>query len=277
MSVSRVAAVLLRHWLLVTLLTACLVGGVAATTFTTVPSYRASALLQVQTPIADAGTPSLQDTLTARERAVTLAALGNTARVARLASDRMSSERGLESCGVSQIGQSEFLDATCSGTARDVVASAANAYAAALQGLLETQRQSAIAVLAAAWRKEVQALKAEGVPPTDYPAPPSYPQYRELEIVDAATTPRSPYAPRPVRTLAIAFGLALLLNTALAFLVDHVQNRARTSEELGHALGEPVLVAIPAIGRGGVGALGPAAPRRTADRAPRQAAARGRG
>lgn len=270
MNISRLVAVLRHHWLLVTTLTAALLGGVAAVTYSTVSSYRASALLQVQAPADGSGVVSLQDTLTARERAVTITALGNTTEVDRLAARRITSGRGLEQCSFAQVGQSEFLQATCTGTARGVVASAANAYAAALQGLLESQRQERIAGLEASYREQLKSLKAQGIPVSNYPAPPAFQSYRELEIVDSAVTPRSPFAPRPIRTLAIAFVLGLLLNTGLAFLLERLQNRARSLEELRHALDEPVLVAIPKLGRtAAVGTLAlPARPRS----APRRAA-----
>jgi len=248
-SVGRPLKVIRHHWRLVTVLMLALLAGVAAVTYTTVPSYRASALLQVQAPMGADGIVSLQDTLTARERAVTITALGNTGQVAQLAAKAIGSGTGIGSCSFAQSGQSEFLQATCTGTARKSVAGAANAFATALQGQLETQRRARIAELTALYRKEVSLLRKQGVAPANFPAPPVFPSYRELEVIDAAATPRTPYAPRPMRTLVIAFVLGLLLNTGLAFLLEHIQNRARNPEELRHALDLPVLVAIPKLSR----------------------------
>ena len=257
MSIGRLVGVVGHHWRLVTVLTAALLAGVAAVTYTTVPSYRASALLQVQAPMGSDGTVSLQDTLTARERAVTIAALGNTDEVARLADKTIRAGSGIGSCSFAQSGQSEFLSATCTGTARRAVAGAANAYATALQGLLESQRRARIAELSALYRTQVALLRKQGVTPANFPVPPVYPSYRELEVIDAATTPRHSFAPRPVRTLVIAAILGLLLNTGLAFLLERVQNRARSPEDLRNALDLPVLVAIPNLSRSSARYSGP--------------------
>ena len=250
MSISRLIAVLGHHWLMVVALTAALTAGVAAVTYSTAPSYRASALLQVQAPMDTTGSISLQDTLTARERAVTIAALGNTAQAARRAAAALGAVRGLERCSFSQSGQSEFLHATCAGGARSEVARAANAYAIALQGLLEAQRSARILELTRLYQEQIRSLRAQGVPATNFPIQPVYPSYREVEIIDPARTPSSAYAPRPVRTLAIALVLGLLVNTGLAFLLENVQNRARSPEELQRALDLPVLATIPQLGRG---------------------------
>ncbi len=249
LSISRLLTVLGRHWLLVVGLTAALTAGVAAVTYSTAPSYRASALLQVQAPMDTTGSISLQDTLTARERAVTIASLGNTARVARRAAKALGAVDGLKGCSFSQAGQSEFLRATCTGGARGQVAREANAYAIALQGLLETQRNSRIAELTRLYEEQIRSLRAQGVPATNFPTQPVYPSYRELEVIDPAHTPVSAYAPRPLRTIAIAIVLGLLLNSGLAFLLEHVQDRARSPEELQRALDLPVLAAIPTLGR----------------------------
>jgi len=258
LSISRLLTVLGHHWLLVVGLTAALTAGVAAVTYSTAPSYRASALLQVQAPLDTTGSITLQDTLTARERAVTIAALGNTVQVARRAGQALGSFRGLKQCSFSQAGQSEFLHATCTGATPGRVTQAANAYAVALQSLLEAQRNARIVELTRLYKEQIRSLRAQGVPATNFPTQPVYPSYREMEVIDAARTPSSAYAPRPVRTLAIALVLGLLLNTGLAFLLEHVQNRARSPEELQRALDLPVLAAIPTLGRGIGGDRAPA-------------------
>lgn len=273
MSIGRLVKVLGHHWRLVSVLTVALLAGVAAVVYTTVPSYRASALLQVQAPLSTDGTVSLQDTLSARERAVTIVALGNTWDVAQRAAKTIGSGAGIKNCSFAQSGQSEFLNATCTGTVREAVAGAANAYATALQTLLETQRQAQIAEVTAVYQKQVAVLKKQGVTPANFPAPPIYPSYREIEVIDSAATPRSAFAPRPLRTLMIAFVLGLLVNTGLAFLLEHVQNRARSPEELRNALGLPVLVAIPKFSRSS-GRTTPA-PVQAVVRAPRREARAG--
>jgi capsular polysaccharide biosynthesis protein len=276
LSISRLVTVLGHHWFLVAVLTAALTAGVAAVTYSTAPSYRASALLEVQAPMDTTGSISLEDTLTARERAVTIAALGNTAQVARRAGAALGAVRGLRQCSFSQAGQSEFLHATCAGGARSEVAPAANAYAIALQRLLEAQRSARIAELTRLYQEQVRTMRAQGVSATNFPTQPVYPSYREVEIIDPARTPSSAYAPRPVRTLAIAVVLGLLVNIGLAFLLENVQNRARSPEELQRALELPVLATLPQLGRG-VGVVGRAPARGVAATARHQSGVRAGG
>lgn len=248
MTIRRVGVVLAHHWLFVGVLTAALVALAAVISIRSPRSYRASALLQVQVPVDPSGAISLQDTLTSRERAVTITTLGNTGEVTRRAAQRTDTTNA--HCSFSQVGQSEFIVATCTGHRRSLVAQAANTYAAALQGVLERQRAARVAELTRQYKTQIKELRAQGVPPQNFPTQPVYPSYRELELIDSALEPASPYAPRPVRTILIALALGLLVNTALAFMLESVQNRARSPEELQRALGEPLLAAIPTIRRG---------------------------
>lgn len=67
-------------------------------------------------------------------------------------------------------------------------------------------------------------------------------------------------APRPKRNAALAFALALILGTGLAFLIDRFGKRAHTTTEIGEQLGLPLLARVPA-------------PRRRPRRAPDEGAA----
>ncbi len=55
--------------------------------------------------------------------------------------------------------------------------------------------------------------------------------------------------PAPMRTAALALGLAIFLGLGLAFLLDALDTRVRDPEELADALGLPILGSLPAIPR----------------------------
>jgi hypothetical protein len=249
MTIGRLFGVVAHHWLVVFGLTAVVVAAVAALELASPHRYRAASLLEVQAPTDSTGVISLQGTLSARERAVTIVELANTHTVAQRARARAAGLAGVD-CGFQQVGQSEYLLSTCTGTEPATVARGANAYAGALQSVLDEQRDSRTAALRALYAAQVKTLREEGVPATDFPAPPSYPTSREVQVIDPARTPTASFAPRPKRAIAIAFVLALLLNSGIAVALERLQGRARTPEELRRALGEPVLVAVPKLKAG---------------------------
>ena len=67
-------------------------------------------------------------------------------------------------------------------------------------------------------------------------------------VVAEASPPSSPVQPKPVRDALTALGAGLLLAIALAFVVELLDDRIRTDEDLQRTLGTlPVLATIPAM------------------------------
>jgi capsular polysaccharide biosynthesis protein len=66
-------------------------------------------------------------------------------------------------------------------------------------------------------------------------------------VVDRATAPSSPVAPRPKLTVAIAVLLALLLNSALALLLEFFSDRLPSVDEFEERFGHPVLATVPGL------------------------------
>jgi Mrp family chromosome partitioning ATPase len=58
--------------------------------------------------------------------------------------------------------------------------------------------------------------------------------------------PAARVRPNPPRTLALGFGLALVLGIGLAYLVDAADTRVRDVDEIGERLGLPLLARLPA-------------------------------
>ena len=69
-----------------------------------------------------------------------------------------------------------------------------------------------------------------------------------LRIVEPASTPTAPYAPRPLRSAVVAFFIALLLAVLAAIARDHLRPARPDAATLSRVTGLPVLAALPAAG-----------------------------
>ncbi len=67
-----------------------------------------------------------------------------------------------------------------------------------------------------------------------------------VSVIDPAVAPGSPIEPQPLRNMALAVTLGLLLGGSLALLVDHLDTSVKSREEL-EELGVPVLGSIPTL------------------------------
>jgi len=68
-----------------------------------------------------------------------------------------------------------------------------------------------------------------------------------IVVAKAATVPSSPISRQLALKVAVALMLGLLFNGALALLAELFRDRLPETEELGQALGQPVLATIPSL------------------------------
>ncbi|MEH6683732.1 MAG: polysaccharide biosynthesis tyrosine autokinase [Qipengyuania sp.] len=66
-----------------------------------------------------------------------------------------------------------------------------------------------------------------------------------ISVVDDATPPRVPYAPEPVRNMALAFLLGIVVASVVVFLREQIFQRIRTPDDVRRFLKLPLLVAVP--------------------------------
>ena len=66
-----------------------------------------------------------------------------------------------------------------------------------------------------------------------------------ITVVDKATPPRRPYAPQPIRNMAIAVLIGLVLAALLTILREQIFNRVRTPDDVRRHLSVPLLSTIP--------------------------------
>lgn len=74
-------------------------------------------------------------------------------------------------------------------------------------------------------------------------------QQETATVVEQASVPTSPSAPRPLRNAALAGFLGLVLGIGLAFLRDALDDSVTTQADVESALGAPMLGAVPDFGR----------------------------
>ncbi len=145
-------------------------------------------------------------------------------------------------------------------SARPVVsAAAANAYA---QSIIDLRIQSELARL----RKAQDAISSQMAQfstsasklSTDYLL--LVQRLRDLQVAEATVTggftivqpasvPTSPYAPKPFRSAVIGFGVGLIAGVALAYVVGQFDTRVRSHREVGMILGLPVVARVPRLSR----------------------------
>jgi capsular polysaccharide biosynthesis protein len=70
-----------------------------------------------------------------------------------------------------------------------------------------------------------------------------------LRLVQPATVPDSPYAPRPLRSAVLAFFAALLIGAIIALARDRLRPRTADASTLSRILGLPLLAALPEVRR----------------------------
>jgi len=66
-------------------------------------------------------------------------------------------------------------------------------------------------------------------------------------VVDPALPGSSPIKPKKQMVISLAFVLSLMLGVAVAFLLEHLDNSVRSTEDAERKIGLPLLAAVPKI------------------------------
>ncbi len=68
-------------------------------------------------------------------------------------------------------------------------------------------------------------------------------------LINKAETPTAPFAPRPIRSAVLGFGVGLFAGIGLAFLLEQLNTRLRDYRETAEILNMPVIGRIPVVSK----------------------------
>jgi capsular polysaccharide biosynthesis protein len=211
-TVSTVYRSLWRHRLFIILMTALLAGVAFFVSSSQTKMYTASALVRVQQKVTNANDVfgSLQ---TGERLAQTYAEIARTDAVAREIRRELPQSVPDDAIVIdaAQVSSLELLKLAVTYSDPAIAARVANTVPTAL----------------------TRVLRASGALPDT------------IATVDPATVPTSPSSPNVKLTVIIAIIIALILNSALALLVDAFSDRIGDPEEFERVVGHPVIATIP--------------------------------
>ncbi len=118
---------------------------------------------------------------------------------------------------------------------RDVLAQAREQVEQELAGMTAAQRDSERGKVLTQKAEELRILETM--------------QTGGFEVVQDAVAPLSPFAPLPMRNAAFALVASLILGILIAFVVDQLDRRIKTTDTIEKEFGLPVLASIPRLRR----------------------------
>ena len=137
-----------------------------------------------------------------------------------------------------------------------VAAAVANAYADAYVAWRGEQMQAQVSKAIVAMERKLGAYTKAEQTSSDYLI--LQQRLSDLEILRATATgnyrvlspaevPAEPFAPRPLRSAVLGFGVGLLAAVGLAFLIEQFDTRLREPDDVAETLSSPILARIPRV------------------------------
>lgn len=257
----RFVKALRRHALMLILLTAAAVGSAAIYSATTPKQYKASSDLLIQ-PLSTSdelyqGLSLFRQTFDGASSVVTAARLITSPVIRRPVFDQLGEDRIGASVLVRPLGQANIVTIEATAPDPQQAARVANAYAAGTVRARNAQFQREIAQRIKRLRTQVDAtpssLRADNFEYASLQQ--RLADYRALigtadptisKLTDA-TPPTSASWPRPKLSMAVAFFGALLLGIGIAMLLEVVNPRIASEEELLLEQRLPILTRVPLL------------------------------
>ncbi len=272
-----------RKWWAIVPFVVALVGGVLGTMLVT-PVYRAETMLSVNaTVMRPQDVDPFSGLFLSREAVPTFVQLVKTPGVideARASLGLDKTGQGLGKVSSSQIGQTEFFVVSVEDRDPVLAYNAANALAKALQSQSEVDWQRRAATAEAVLRFQVDQLsqkieatrRALAAAPTQQDSPRlslelaqyerqysdglgtlqeySMAMFRVTEVLTVRTPavlPARPIRPQPLVYILTSLIVAVVFGMGLVFLVEHLDTKVKSPEEVTRLLGLPVIGALPVM------------------------------
>jgi capsular polysaccharide biosynthesis protein len=209
----------LRRRLRIILVVALMLMGLAVGfSFVQTPTYVASTLVLVGQKGTNIPSPNLEgDVMGLQGSTETMARAVDTRPVANAVVERLdlrqSSQDLLDNLNAEPVANTSFIEVTYEDPSPERAQRIVNAVGEAFSDKVALVSPSATSITATVW--------------------------------EFAAMPDSPVSPRPVRNGMLALALGLLLGVGLAFLLEHLDDRWRSPEEVEQVTGVPTLSLIP--------------------------------
>jgi capsular exopolysaccharide synthesis family protein len=212
--------ILRRRWLLIALVLIACVGGAAAATKLTTPTYQATSALIINGSSSASGVDEVVSRELAAQRATSFSQIITTAPAVQAALRKAEttagpfSSSGYPSVSASANGTDPFITVTVSDTDPRRAQAVANALPVVIPGVLRQLQQ-----------------------------PPTTPH--EIDLLQPAGLPSKPSSPKPKQNLLIGAALGLVLGCGAALVVESLDRRLKDSADVEKASGLTALGVVP--------------------------------
>ena len=220
-------------------------------------TYQASAIVQVQGAAVDTTLFTPTPSISQPQAIAATAKLAQTSQVAAPAARLLNLPASSVPALLSKVAVTEddttgFVTIGASDGSAARSAAIANAFARAVVALRSSQAQGQVNRTVAAVAQRLALLPSSEVTARTQLSDQlqrlravAAAQVSNAQIIKFATPPSAPASPKPGRDAGLALVLGLLLGLGLAFLLDRLDRRIRTVEELEEITDLPLLGAVP--------------------------------
>ena len=251
-----------RKWVILVVVVLFTAAALIWSLFIAVPLYQSSTeILQRRTGIDRAllGSDVFQQSASQPERELqTAAELVMSPEVESAVIDelgpRLGGKNPSDMISVEAVKKADILRITATDTDPQLAADVANSYASQYikwrlkidQDMLEQARKPIEA--------QVESIPAEQLDSTRYQILTEKletiklieaMQTGNLEVVKPATAPPAPVSPKPLKTVILAFAVSLIFAAALILLLEKLNTRIRSIDEISSAIDRPILSIVP--------------------------------
>ena len=263
LDVERALLILRRRWWVIALFTVLVAAASFAFSKHQAKQYTATASVLFQNPQlsqeesglqATPSSPTEDPTVMATNIQLLTQQTGVAEATARVVGHGLTPSGVSQAIGVSQQGQTSVANVSATSTDPGIAAAIANTYAAQFIAAQQAQQRASVQQALNLVERQLAALSNEQIAGTSGQALQDRAESLRIlanlqdggaQVVDSAKVPTSPSSPKPLRNTAVGLILGLLLGLSAAFLLEHLDRRMKTVEDLEQTYGLPLLAAVP--------------------------------